>query len=141
MDIAPIAPHHSLQSQVIRERKQALSRFRSSPTLLLTNLIAFKHIRALARRTITNGKLLSWSTFAKSLNYSSSSTDFSNRVGKFKSRSSNSIAGLYSEGAWNSNPSVIPNILAKHFASVSGNDNHSTSQPFSGFAGSTSNPF
>lgn len=109
-------------SQVIRDRKRALAQFRSSPSL--ERFMAFKRARAVARKTIVQAKASSWVNFTKNLDYHASSDEFWNRVGRLKGRPPNVISGLYSGSAWCSDPTLIPDILAQHFASVSNNTDH-----------------
>lgn len=112
--------------QAIKARKKALSIFKLSPTI--ENLINFKKLRAIARRTVKTSKQSSWESFLGQINPYTTSKDMwkcvrrINGVNKFFE-----ISHMEENGIISDHLGDIANILGRSFAKNSDSSNYSVS--------------
>lgn len=110
-------------SLVIKARKKAYCTYKTSHSQ--NDFINYKKARAKARAQVRSAKKRSWSSFIASLNQPVSTSAMWRDIKKLTGNGSfRPISQLKSNNSYTTDPLLISEILAKHYASVSSNSNY-----------------
>lgn len=110
-------------AKAIKESKTAFYRYKKHPTL--DNLIAFKRLRAKARRTVKERKKASWKEYVQSINRNTSPSEIWNKIRQFKKTPTSSRINVIKYNDNNVTTSEnISEALANTFSNTSSNANY-----------------
>lgn len=109
--------------KAVRASKKAFNRLKRHNTL--ENLLEFKRLRAISRRTLKNSKTKSWRDYVTSVNSRTPPTEVWNKIKSIKgSKTSHKITSLQSENLTAHSNIDIAEMLASHFQKSSANTNY-----------------
>lgn len=104
----------------LRNRRKALRKVQRNPTT--ENLIHFRRMRAIARRTFKQSRLQSWHSYVSRLSPQTPTRQIWNMIRALEKKNSfHVITGLYSDTNLLTSPLEIANLLSNHFAEASNN--------------------
>ncbi|KAK7867868.1 hypothetical protein R5R35_008617 [Gryllus longicercus] len=119
----PVPWWNTETKEAIREKRKALNRYRRAPTQ--DNLIAFKRLRALARRKILTAKRSSWEKYVTTITRTTKVTEIWQKIRSIAGKNVFSpITCIEHEGQLICNPDEIANALATQYSKASGTNSY-----------------
>lgn len=119
----PVPWWNTETKEAIREKRRALNRYRRSPTQ--DNLIAFKRLRALARRKILTAKRSSWEKYVTTITRTTKVTEVWQKIRSIAGKNVFSpITCIEHEGQLICNPDEIANVFASQYSKVSNTNSY-----------------